>query len=248
MNSRLAPGYSKRQIVKGQYHEKPIISREVRGLTEAQTIIKALPPTLVIEGEPQDRPGALNRVLLAGENDRRRALANARRLDAVEAAAAVVEPPRARRRHDRIERVEGRELIDAEGNVANPFRAVDTLELMFRRGSIDEAMKNAGNDFRDKFALAQLDALRAADMARTGHGWQGGVPVGTRIQRARDEVWDTICSVGGIASPGGSVLWHVLGWGQSLSDWAALQGWANRKVTPHAAGGILIATLGMLAK
>ena len=59
-------------------------------------------------------------------------------------------------------------------------------------------------------------------------------------------MWRAIQVVGGIASPAGSCLWHVLGWQQSLKEWAIEQGWSGRRVSPEAASGILIAALGAL--
>ena len=59
-------------------------------------------------------------------------------------------------------------------------------------------------------------------------------------------VWRAVLAVGGPASPGGSCLWHVVGWGRSLKEWALEQGWSGRRVSQEAASGILIAALGAL--
>ena len=59
-------------------------------------------------------------------------------------------------------------------------------------------------------------------------------------------VWHAIRAVGGIASPAGSCLWHVVGWERSLKEWALEQGWSGRRVSQEAASGILIAALGAL--
>ena len=67
-----------------------------------------------------------------------------------------------------------------------------------------------------------------------------------RIEAARDVVWRAILAVGGIGSPGGSCLWHVVGWERSLKEWALEQGWSGRLVSQEAASGILIAALGAL--
>ena len=69
---------------------------------------------------------------------------------------------------------------------------------------------------------------------------------GRRVEAARDAVWRAVRAVGGIASPAGSCLWHVVGWGLSLKEWAQQQGWAGRRVSPEAASGILVAALGTL--
>ena len=67
-------------------------------------------------------------------------------------------------------------------------------------------------------------------------------------EAARSAVWRAIQAVGGIASPAGSCLWHVLGWERSLKEWAQEQGWAGRRVSQEAASGILVAALGALAE
>lgn len=141
-------------------------------------------------------------------------------------------------------------VADEAGRPARPYRAVDTLAIMERRGTISAAMRQAGEDFRARFAAAQLDPLRALDIARLRVG--GGKRVdphgpGLRIEAARDAVWRAIQTVGGLTSPAGSCLWHVLGWECSLKEWAAEQGWSGRQVSQEAASGILVAALGALA-
>ncbi|HWB50193.1 MAG TPA: hypothetical protein VG651_13865 [Stellaceae bacterium] len=141
-------------------------------------------------------------------------------------------------------------IADAAGRLARPYRAVDTLTLMERRGSITAGMRQAGEDFRRRFALAQLDPLRALDIARLSLGdkpsYQDHHAPGLRVEAARAAVWRAIRAAGGIASPAGSCLWHVVGWERSLKEWALEQGWAGKRVSQEAASGILIATLGAL--
>jgi hypothetical protein len=52
---------------------------------------------------------------------------------------------------------------------------------------------------------------------------------------------------GGISSPAGSCVWHVVGLQRSVREWAMRQGWGGRPVDHKAAAGILIAALGVLA-
>src|SRR5260221_12835779 len=141
-------------------------------------------------------------------------------------------------------------IADAAGRPARPYRAVDTLALMERRGSITAGMRQAGEDFRGRFAVAQLDPLRAIDLSHLRLGEHSPRPdadaPGLRIEAARTAVWRAIQAVGGIGSPAGSCLWHVLGWEQSVKEWALEQGWSGRRVSQEAAAGILIAALGAL--
>jgi hypothetical protein len=163
-------------------------------------------------------------------------------------ADAAVTPTPERRRHGPVERLE-RAIADEEGRPARPYRTVDTLALMERRGSITAAMRQAGEDFRTQFRRAALDPLRALDPARPP------VALGRRladepswpIEAARRAVWRALQAVGGLASPAGSCLWHVVGWERSLKEWAREQGWNGRRVSEEAASGIMIATLGILA-
>jgi hypothetical protein len=163
--------------------------------------------------------------------------------------AADVMPTPERLKQGPIERLD-RPIGDDSGRPARPYRAVDTLAAMERRGSITAGMRQAGEDFRVRFAIAQLDPLRAFDLTRprTGNrfGAASGDEPGLRIENARELVWRAIIAIGGPGSPGGSCLWHVLGWERSLKEWALEQGWSGRRVSQETASGILIAALGAL--
>jgi hypothetical protein len=158
-------------------------------------------------------------------------------------------PTPERHQHGLIERLE-RAIGDAAGQPSRPYRAVDTLAIMERRGSITAGMRQAGEDFRRRFGLAQLDPLRAFDVSRLRLGERSVRPdhdgPGLRIEAARRAVWRAIQAAGGIASPAGSCLWHVLGWERSLKEWALEQGWSGRRVSQEAASGIFVAALGAL--
>jgi hypothetical protein len=121
---------------------------------------------------------------------------------------------------------------------------------MERRGAITAGMREAGEDFRARFAVAQLDPLRALDLSRLRFGESGvrgaGDGPGLRIEAARDAVWRALQAVGGIGSPAGSCLWHVIGWERPLKEWAIARGWSWRRVSQESASGILIAALGVL--
>jgi hypothetical protein len=167
-------------------------------------------------------------------------------------ASASVEdsgPTPERRLHGPIERPE-HAIGDSAGHPSRPYRAVDTLAMMQRRGSITAGMRQAGEDFRARFATAQLDPLRAFDLSHLRSGERSPPPdrdgPALRIEAARTAVWRAIQTVGGIASPAGSCLWHVLGWERSLKEWALQQGWSGRRVSQESASGILIAGLGAL--
>lgn len=174
---------------------------------------------------------------------------NSRLHPAATSVESAIMPTLERREHGLIERLI-RPIADESGGSARPYRAVDTLAVMERRGSITASMRQAGEDFRARFATAQLDPLRALDYSRPRDGGgprrNRGEEAGMRVEGARAAVWRAVLAVGGLGSPGGSCLWHVVGWECSLKEWALQQGWSGRRVSQEAASGILIAALGAL--
>lgn len=158
-------------------------------------------------------------------------------------------PTQERARQGAIEQL-ARPIADEAGRPARPFRAVDTLNIMERRGSITAGMREAAEDFRVRFATAQLDPLRALDYSRTRDGAARsagrGSELGLQVEVAREQIWRAIVALGGPRSPGGSCLWHVIGWERSIKEWALEQGWNGRRISQEAASGILISALGAL--
>ena len=160
-------------------------------------------------------------------------------------------PTPERLRQGEVERL-GAPIADAAGATARPYRALDTLAVMQRRGTITAEMRQAGEDFRARFAVAQLHPLRSLDLSQLRGVDRSLKPEpeqpGLRIETARRSVWQAIRAVGGIGSPGGSCLWHVIGWERSLKEWALEQGWNGRRVSQETAAGVLIAALGTLER
>ena len=68
-----------------------------------------------------------------------------------------------------------------------------------------------------------------------------------RQLHARRRVHEAMAALGGISSPAGSCVWHVVGLQRSVREWAIRQGWGGRPVRQEQAQGILVAALGMLA-
>lgn len=154
-------------------------------------------------------------------------------------------PTPERWRQGDVERLE-HSIADEEGRPARPFRGVDTLARMLRRGSINAAMHQAGEDFRVVFAAAQLDGLRAPDLARVPQATPRDLEPTARQVEARKRVRRALQALGGIASPAGSCVWHVVGCEWTLRDWSLREGWGGRPLSEDTARGILVGALGVL--
>src|SRR5436190_36042 len=113
------------------------------------------------------------------------------------AAAGCAFPGDAPGRGGDVERLD-QPIADSTGAPARPYRAVDTLAVMQRRGSITAGMRQAGEDFRARFAVAQLDPLRALDLSQLRGIDRSLQPErlapGLRIESSRRAVWQSIRS------------------------------------------------------
>ena len=148
-------------------------------------------------------------------------------------------------------KVRGRELEevrekDPDGRMVYHHRTVDTLGKMLRAGTITPEMHDAAKDFQAAFIMAQLDPLRALPILRVPG--TGREPDFNELQlHARRRVHEVMAALGGITSPAGSCVWHVVGLQRSVREWALRQGWGGRSVRQEQAQGIVVAALGMLA-
>jgi hypothetical protein len=148
-------------------------------------------------------------------------------------------------------KVKGRELEevrekDPDGRIVVHHRTVDTLGKMLRAGTITQKMHDAARDFQAAFGIANLDPLRAAPILRVS-GCGPEPCLNERQLDARRRVHEAMQALGGINSPAGSCIWHVVGLQRSVREWAIRQGWGGRPVRQEQAQGILVAALGMLA-
>ena len=135
---------------------------------------------------------------------------------------------------------------DPDGRIVMHHRVVDTLGRMLKAGTITEPMAEAGRKFGRHFALAQLDPLRAPDMARIPGNGREADP-GDISLAAREQVHRALRALGGHDGAMGSVVWHVLGCGCSVREWVLRRTWGGRQVRQEEARGILIAALDLLA-
>ena len=148
-------------------------------------------------------------------------------------------------------RVRGRELEevqekDPDGRIVYHHRTVDTLGKMLRAGTITPEMHDAAKDLQAAFIVANFDPLRALPVLRVpGTGREP--ELNERQIDARRRVHRALEALGGISSPAGSCVWHVVGLQRSVREWAMRQGWGGRPVRQEQAQGILVAALGVLA-
>jgi hypothetical protein len=148
-------------------------------------------------------------------------------------------------------KVRGRQLEevrekDPDGRIVYHHRTVDTLGKMLKTGTITQEMHDAGKDFQAAFIIAQLDPLRALPILRVP-GTGRDLDLNDRQLEARRRVHQAMAALGGISSPAGSCVWHVVGLQRSVREWAMRQGWGGRPVRQEQAQGILVAALGILA-
>lgn len=129
---------------------------------------------------------------------------------------------------------EGRELRRVS-------RKIDLMSAMERNGTIERSWAAAGRKFQEDFDRAYGGMVKAADVCRQPD--QGGCGVaGNEI--AKDEVWRALRALGGLGNPSGEALWHILGEGLDIKDWALR---SNFGVSEKTARGVLVGALGQLA-
>ena len=135
---------------------------------------------------------------------------------------------------------------DPDGRPVTHARVTDTIDRMRRAGTITPPMHDAARDFQAHFTIAAYDATPPRDMVRvSGGGWTNDL-TDNQIA-ARNRVARALGTLGGIGSPGGSCVWHVVGMGRSLREWAMQQGWSGRPMHGSQATGVLVTALGVLA-
>ncbi len=159
------------------------------------------------------------------------------------AGRAVVGLPVIRRQDDVLEPVYE---ADPDGRPVVHHRTVDTLGIMLRAGTISKDMHDAAHDFQAQFTIARFDVIRCMPLLRLPGGSGPGDITDAQVD-ARRRVGEALDALGGLGTPAGSCVWHVVGLQRSVREWAMRQGWGGRPINEKHAQGILIAALGMLA-
>jgi hypothetical protein len=150
--------------------------------------------------------------------------------------------PTVHRRDDILEPVYE---ADPDGRPVVHHRTVDTLGIMLRAGTITKDMHDAARDFQAQFTIACFDIVRCVSLMRLP-GSGGPADLTDAQVHARRRIGGALDALGGLGSPAGSCVWHVVGLQRSVREWAMRQGWGGRPVRVEQAQGILVAALGML--
>ncbi len=162
---------------------------------------------------------------------------------ATRAAALDILPSPERLAQSPVERVTER---DADGWPVTHCRAIDTIGRLIRGGMIEVDCGDSADRFRRDFHRAQFEPLCAADLRRT-RGAGGREEIRDVVEDARQRVWNAMNHLGGLSTPAGSIVWHVVGLESTLRDWSLRQVWgAGRTLRQEVATGILVAALGVL--
>jgi hypothetical protein len=139
--------------------------------------------------------------------------------------------------------------LDPEGVRIIHHRVVDTLGRMLEAGTISPEMHDAARDFQAAFTVACLDNMPTASRVLVQSPGTNGRRDFTDAQiAAREKVSRALDALGGIGSPAGSAIWHVVGLHCSIREWALRQGWGGRPIKHEHAQGMLVAGLGVLAR
>lgn len=140
-------------------------------------------------------------------------------------------------------------MVDPDTNrEAVVHRTVDTVGMMRRNGTVTREMEAAARDFAAAFTIAQLDALKVPSLHRIpGQFAPQDVSLTDRQVAAREKVHRCLRAIGGLSSPGGSALWHVVGLQMSVREWTLNRAWSGKPVTQDEGRGVLVTTLAVLA-
>ena len=137
--------------------------------------------------------------------------------------------------------------LDPDGRMVVHHRLVDTLGRMLKSAPLMKACTmQRGTSRRPSTwrGWTRCGHCRSSRVPRMGRETE----LNERQLDARRRVNEAIQALGGISSPAGSCVWHVVGLQRSVREWALRQGWSGRSVDQKEAKGILVAALGMLAR
>ena len=136
---------------------------------------------------------------------------------------------------------------DPDGRPVVHHRVVDTIGRMLRNASISREMHDAARDFAATFTIAQFDTIVCMSLDRPSGSRNAADPTDAQLD-ARRRVAGAIDALGGLGSPAGGCVWHVVGLQCSIREWSMRQGWGGKPIGEKQAHGILVGALGVLAR
>lgn len=135
---------------------------------------------------------------------------------------------------------------DPDGRPVLHHRTVDTIGRMLRSGAITKEMHDAARDFEATFTVARFDPVVCMTLDRIPGTGSAADLTDAQVD-ARRRVGNALDALGGLGSPAGSCVWHVVGVQRSIREWSMRQGWGGKSIGEKQAHGILVAALGVLA-
>ena len=136
---------------------------------------------------------------------------------------------------------------DPDGRPVVHHRVVDTIDRMMRNGNITREMRDAARDFAATFTIARFDPVVCMSLDRLPDSSNPADLSDAQVD-ARRRVGDALDALGGLGSPAGGCVWHVVGMQRSIREWSMRQGRGGKPIGERQAHGILVAALGMLAR
>lgn len=138
--------------------------------------------------------------------------------------------------------------VDDEDRPVKHFRTVDTLGLLLRSGSISGGQHDAGQQFATDFARAFASGIVTARLDGLPCGTRSGELLVERNARVARDIRQALDAVGGSATPAGEALWHIVGLGMSIREWALRSAWTGQGRSPKQTRSILLGALTQLAR
>ena len=135
---------------------------------------------------------------------------------------------------------------DPDGRPVVHQRVVDSSGRMLRAGNITGDLHDAARDFEATFTIARFDLVSCMSLDRIPGSGSAADLTDAQVD-ARRRVGEAIDALGGLGSPAGGCVWHVVGMQRSIREWSMHQGWGGKPIGERPAHGILVAALGMLA-
>lgn len=155
----------------------------------------------------------------------------------------ALSPTPERRHHGSIRR--STVIADSNGDIGRPWHCRSLLDTMLAKAEISGPEHQAGCQFQEIAAKAQIPALKAANLLRArGASARSTIDAASAAQR---QIRLAIDALGGLNTPMGSLAWDVLGCDDTLSDWSRRQRWTGQSRQTAAAKGVLLSALPMLA-